>query len=57
MAAELDRCEWLAVGPTLKIPVVSRPQLIKMKQEASRPKDLLDIEYLEKLEKGGRDGK
>ena len=57
VAAELDRCEWLAVGPTLKIPVVSRPQLIKMKQEASRPKDLLDIEYLEKLEKGGRDGK
>lgn len=48
--AELAACEWLAVGPTLKIPVVSRVKLLAMKREAGRPKDLLDIEYLEKLE-------
>ena len=54
--AELSCCEWLSVGPTLKIPVVSRRQLIRMKREAGRPKDLLDIEYLEKLEKGGSGG-
>ncbi|MCX6937807.1 MAG: nucleotidyl transferase AbiEii/AbiGii toxin family protein [Verrucomicrobia bacterium] len=46
---ELLACEWLAVGPTLKIPVVSKRVLLAMKREASRPKDLLDIEYLEKL--------
>lgn len=45
---ELAECEWLAIGETLKIPVVSRRQLLRMKQEAGRPKDLLDIEYLEK---------
>ena len=56
VAAELALCEWLDVGPTLKIPVVSKRQLLKMKHEANRPKDLLDIEYLEKLEKGARDG-
>jgi hypothetical protein len=50
--AELATCEWLPVGPTLKIPVVSRRQLLAMKQEAGRPKDLLDIEYLEKLRGG-----
>ena len=48
--AELAACEWLAVGPTLKILVVSRVKLLAMKREAGRPKDLLDIEYLEKLE-------
>lgn len=47
---ELLACEWLAVGPTLKIPVVSKRVLLAMKREASRPKDLLDIQYLEKLE-------
>ncbi len=53
--AELAACEWLEVGSTLKIPVVSRRQLLRMKHEAGRPKDLLDIEYLEKAE-GLRDG-
>lgn len=48
---ELAACEWLAIGPTLKIPVVSRRRLLTMKREAGRPKDVLDIEYLEKLEK------
>ncbi len=47
--SELLACEWLAVGPTLKIPVVSKRILLAMKREASRPKDLLDIQYLEKL--------
>lgn len=51
MEAELAACEWLALAPTLKVPVVSRKQLLAMKQEAGRPKDALDIEYLEKLEK------
>jgi hypothetical protein len=53
--AELAQCEWLAVGETLKIPVVSRKQLLKMKHEAGRPKDLVDIEYLVKAE-GLHDG-
>lgn len=48
--SELLACEWLTVGPTLKIPVVSKRVLLAMKREASRPKDLLDIQYLEKLE-------
>lgn len=52
VAVELAGCEWLAVGPTLKIPVVSRACLLRMKHEADRPKDRLDIEYLEKLAKG-----
>ncbi len=56
VGAELLVCEWLALGPTLKIPVVSRKQLLKMKNEASRPKDLLDIDYLEKLGEGAPDG-
>lgn len=55
VGAELAACEWLSVGSTLKIPVVSRRQLLRMKHEAGRPKDLLDIEYLEKAE-GLRDG-
>jgi hypothetical protein len=50
VASELLACEWLAVGPTLKIPVVSRRILLAMKHEAGRPKDQLDIEFLEKLE-------
>lgn len=50
MRAELAACEWLAISPTLKIPVVSRRQLLAMKHEARRPKDELDILYLEKLE-------
>jgi hypothetical protein len=30
VAAELALCEWLDVGPTLKIPVVSKRQLLKI---------------------------
>lgn len=50
VASELGDCEWLTVGTTLKIPVVSKRIMLAMKRAAGRPKDRLDIENLEKLE-------
>ena len=42
---------WKEVAPGLSAPFVSRDDLLEMKKQAGRPKDLLDIEQLRKLEK------
>lgn len=47
--AEWAACEWLALGPTIRVPVVSRQKLLAMKREAGRPQDALDISKLEQL--------
>jgi len=50
---EYGRAEWLAIDGDLTVPFVGLDCLLRMKKEAARPKDLVDIEYLEKA----RDGK
>jgi hypothetical protein len=48
MDQELPRAAMVEWSPTIKVPVVSLPTLIKMKKEASRPQDIADVAELEK---------
>ena len=45
---EYDHAEWMAINDNLKVPFVDLDCLLRMKNEAARPKDLIEIEYLEK---------
>ena len=44
--AEYKKAVWINLDEDLAIPFVARDSLIRMKQEAGRPKDLNDIEHL-----------
>ena len=46
---EFTAASWETVAGDIRAPMVSLPTLLRMKREAGRPKDLLDIEALEKL--------
>ena len=45
---EYDRAEWMTIDNNLNVPFVGLDCLLRMKKEAARPKDLIDIEFLEK---------
>jgi predicted nucleotidyltransferase len=49
---EYEAAVWVEVAPGLKAPVVSLPTLLQMKREAGRPRDLDDINELQRSEKG-----
>jgi hypothetical protein len=44
------------VAPGLAAPFVSLEDLLEMKKQAARPKDLVDIEQLKKIVEDGSDG-
>ncbi len=46
--AEYKKAVWVHLDEGLATPFVARDSLIRMKQEAGRPKDLDDIEHLKK---------
>jgi hypothetical protein len=46
--AEYQKAVWIDFDKDLAIPFVARDSLIRMKQEAGRPKDLDDVEHLNK---------
>lgn len=48
--AENKKALLMPIDELTSIPVISLPALLKMKEQAARPKDLVDIEYLEKLQ-------
>ncbi len=48
--AEYAAAKWETVLGDCKAPVISYPTLLAMKREAGRPKDLQDIEALQKLD-------
>ena len=45
---EYKKAVWIDLDDDLTIPFVARDSLIRMKQEAGRPKDLNDVEHLNK---------
>lgn len=47
-AEEYAAAKWMGIEGGLNIPFVGLECLLSMKREAARPKDLVDIEYLEK---------
>lgn len=49
-ASEYGRAKWEAVTADEKAPVLSYSTLLAMKAEAGRPRDLLDIDELRKLD-------
>ncbi len=49
-ASEYARAQWEAVSPDDKAPVLSYDKLLAMKAEAGRPRDLVDIDELRKLD-------
>lgn len=49
---EYEAAVWVEVAAGLKAPVVSLPTLLQMKREAGRPRDLDDINELQRSEKG-----
>jgi len=49
---EYEAAVWVEVAPGLKAPVVSLPTLLQMKREAGRPRDLDDINELQRSEEG-----
>lgn len=48
--AEFSKARWEIVAGEVKAPVVAYDALLKMKEAAARPKDLLDIAALRKLD-------
>ena len=48
---EYEAATWVEVASGLKAPVVSLPTLLQMKREAGRPRDLDDINELQRGEK------
>jgi len=52
---EWEKSTSMSIDPEVSIPVISLDALLIMKKDAGRTKDLLDIEYLERL-KPYRDG-
>jgi hypothetical protein len=46
--AEYKKAVWMHLDDDLEIPFVARDSLIRMKQEAGRPKDMDDIEHLKR---------
>ena len=46
--AEYQKAVWIDFDEDLAIPFVSRDSLIRMKRDAGRPKDLNDIDHLNK---------
>lgn len=53
--AEWERAIWKPVMGSEKAPVLHIDQLIAMKRAAGRPKDLLDVDFLEKISTLKRD--
>ncbi len=49
-SAEYAKARWEAVGGATEAPVLAYDSLLRMKQAAGRPKDLLDIDALRKLD-------
>ncbi len=49
---EYEAAVWVEVAAGLKAPVVSLPTLLQMKREAGRPRDLDDINELQRSEEG-----
>ena len=49
---EYEVAVWVEVAPGLRASVVSLPTLLQMKREAGRPRDLDDINELQRSEKG-----
>jgi len=48
--AEMENSVSMAIDEENTVPIVSLPTLLAMKREAGRPKDLLDLDYLSRLE-------
>ena len=48
---EYDSAVWVEISPGLRAPIISLPALLQMKREAGRPRDLEDINELNR----GRD--
>jgi hypothetical protein len=46
-----ERQKIIMMGKQIKIPVISREDLIKLKKLAGRPQDLADIDALNELER------
>jgi hypothetical protein len=46
---EYGRAIWHEIAPGLTIPIISLNELIKMKLEANRPQDLVDVDKLRKI--------
>ncbi len=49
--AEFAIAEWKELAPGLSAPIVGLRALIRMKEEAGRPQDLVDIEELRRVER------
>ncbi len=47
---EYGRAHWLSVAGEMRAPILAYGPLLEMKKSAGRPKDLLDIEALRKLD-------
>lgn len=52
-ASEYANAKWMELDDGVQMPFVGLECLLRMKKEAGRPKDLLDIEYLEKTRDEG----
>lgn len=48
--AEFENSVSMAIDEENIVPIVSLQTLLSMKREAGRPKDLLDLDYLNRLE-------
>jgi hypothetical protein len=46
----LEKVQWISISDALKIPILDYETLIRMKQDAGREKDLLDVSALRKLD-------
>jgi predicted nucleotidyltransferase len=51
-ADEYAKAKWMEIEGGLRIPFIDLDCLLRMKAKAARPKDLLDIEYLERARNG-----
>jgi len=47
--SELEAANFHTLSDGVKMPVITKATLIRLKKEAARSKDLVDIEYLEKV--------
>lgn len=48
-------CDWREITPTIKAPVVDLERLLTMKRAANRPRDLIDVDQLLKLQRFRRE--